>query len=179
MYACCARSWVRSPGRLPFRKAAGWFLLLITTGVALLSAGGADAGDFGASFTVAGKVTAERRLDVASLDKLPQHAFMTNTPWTKEPHKYSGPLLRDVLAAVGASGTQLRATALNEYQITIPVDDALRHDVIVAHRIDDRLIPVRERGPFFIIYPFDADHRLQEGRYYERSIWQLKHLQVE
>ena len=38
--------------------------------------------------------------DLAMLQKLPQHSFTTMTPWDKQPIKFTGPLLRDVLAAV-------------------------------------------------------------------------------
>ena len=120
------------------------------------------------------------QLDMASLNKLPQHSFRTNTPWTREPHTYSGPLLRDVLALAGAQGgTIVKAVALNDYQISIPVEDAMRHELIVASQIDGQAIPVRERGPLFVIYPFDSSAELRSTRYYERSIWQLKAMRVE
>jgi hypothetical protein len=51
--------------------------------------------------------------------------------------------------------------------------------VIVAHRIDGQPIPVRERGPFFVIYPFDQAPELRNARYYQRSIWQLEAVEIE
>lgn len=137
-----------------------------------------------ASLTVSGKIgeggpTRKVVLDLAALERLPQHSFSTNSPWTKTPHKYTGPLLRDVLALVKSSGTQIHAIALNEYKVTIPVDDARRFDMIVAHRINDKPIPIRERGPFFVIYPFDQRPELQRADYYNRSIWQLKSILIE
>jgi hypothetical protein len=121
------------------------------------------------------------RLSLADLKKLPQHSFVTNTPWTREPHMYAGPLLRDVLVAAGAdlSATTIRAVALNDYQISIPLKDALSHPVIVAHQRDGKPMPVRDRGPLFIIYPFDSDADLQSTRFYQRAIWQLKSIQVD
>jgi hypothetical protein len=118
-------------------------------------------------------------LDLAALARLPQHSFRTNSPWTKTPQTYSGPLLRDVLALAGVRGTSIKAQALNEYQVTIPVEDAHTHNMIIAQQIEGKPIPVRERGPLFIIYPFDSKAELQESRYYDRSIWQLMSLQVD
>lgn len=134
--------------------------------------------------TVGGAITqrnqgARAAFDIAMLEALPQHRFVTRTPWDDGPVAFSGPRLRDVLAAVGARGQQLRATALNDYRITIPVDDALRYDVIVATRKNDAPMAVRDKGPLFIVYPFDSDPALRDKRYYERSIWQLKALDVE
>lgn len=118
-------------------------------------------------------------LTAAVLEKLPQKSFTTNAPWTKAPQTYTGVLLRDLLAHLGASGSQLQATALNDYAATIPVDDARQFDVIVAYKIDGQPIPVRDRGPLLIMYPFDSKPELQHRRYYERSIWQLKSVNVQ
>lgn len=118
-------------------------------------------------------------LDMRDLQALPQHSFSTATPWTKTVQKYTGPLLRDVLARARARGADIRATALNDYQVTIPAADAQAYDMIVALQIDGKPIAVRDRGPLFVIYPFDSKPELQNSRYYERSIWQLKSMQVD
>lgn len=134
--------------------------------------------------TVSGKVGAPNRgakavFDLAMLEALPQKTFTTMTPWDKTPVKFSGPLLRDVLAAVKAQGTTLKALALNDYKITIPLEDAAQFDMVLAHRMNDRPIPVRTKGPLFVVYPFDSDPSLQNPVYYERSIWQLGGLEID
>lgn len=118
------------------------------------------------------------RLTLADLEALPQHAFSTRSPWSKEARHYAGPLLRDVLQRAGVHGKTIHAAALNDYQITIPIED-VRQDVIVAVRVDGKPIPVREQGPFFVIYPFDQKPELRQSRYYQRSIWQLKSLRLD
>lgn len=134
--------------------------------------------------TISGKLGAPNRgdkavLDIAMLAALPQKTFTTMTPWEKSPVKFSGPLLRDVLAAVKAQGTVLKAVALNDYKITIPLEDTTRFDMVLAHRMNDRPIPVRTKGPLFIVYPFDSNPTLQSSTYYERSIWQLGGLEID
>jgi hypothetical protein len=116
--------------------------------------------------------------DMAMLEALPQHSFSTKTPWFKEPRRFTGPLLRDVLALVGAHGSTLRLGALNDYRIDVPADDAKRFEVTLARLIDDRPITVREKGPLFMIYPFDSDAALRNALYYSRSVWQLKMIDV-
>lgn len=129
---------------------------------------------------VSGKIGAgQASFDLAALDRLPQHRFTTRTPWDNGPVTFSGPLLRDVLAAVQAQGSELKATALNDYRISIPVSDAQRFDLMLATRIGGVTIPVRTKGPLFIVYPFDTDRQLQSNTYYERSIWQLKSIEVQ
>jgi hypothetical protein len=113
------------------------------------------------------------------LEQLPQHSFVTRTPWYSTPRKFTGPLLRDVLAAAGAQGTNLRAIALNDYRVDLPFDDTQRYDVLLARLLDDKPMPVRDKGPLFIIYPFDAHSELRNTVYYSRSAWQLKTIDVQ
>lgn len=134
--------------------------------------------------TISGNVAEKNQagaavFDLAMLEALPQKSFVTKTPWDKQATKFTGPLLRDVLAAAKATGTTLTAFALNDYKTSIPVDDARQFDVIVAHRINDQPISVRTKGPLFIIYPFDSVPELKASKYYGRSAWQLKSLSVD
>jgi len=118
------------------------------------------------------------QFDMGLLEQLPQTSFSTATPWYTQPRKFTGPLLRDVLARAGASGTTLRAVALNDYWVDIPFDDVVRHDVIVARLLDDKPMAVRDKGPLFVIYPFDARPELRTPVYYGRSAWQLRSIEV-
>lgn len=116
--------------------------------------------------------------DMAALEALPQQTFRTSTPWYPKPVSFTGPLLRDVLAAAGARGQTLRAVALNDYKVELPIADAARFDVIVARLLDGKPMPVRERGPLFIVYPFDTSVELKSEKYYSRSAWQLRRIEV-
>ena len=118
-------------------------------------------------------------LDMKALQALPQKSFTTQTPWAQKPVTFTGPLLRDVLHLVKSKGHHIRAVALNDYRVKLPVSDAMAHDVVVAWQMNGKPIPVRTKGPLFIIYPFDAKKELQHKTYYERSIWQLKAIEVE
>jgi hypothetical protein len=119
------------------------------------------------------------QFDMAMLEQLPQQSFVTRTPWYASPRKFTGPLLRDVLAACDAQGSNVRAVALNDYRVDLPFEDAQRFDVLVARLIDDKPMAVRDKGPLFIIYPFDSSPELRSTVYYSRSAWQLKTLQVQ
>jgi hypothetical protein len=118
--------------------------------------------------------------DMKMLEKLPQKTFTTQTPWYPKPVTFTGPLLRDVLAAAGATkGSKIVATALNDYKTDIPFEDATKFDSIVAHLLDNKPMPIREKGPLFIVYPFDSTRELRAEVYYNRSAWQLHSLKVQ
>lgn len=133
---------------------------------------------------VSGKIAVKNagetaRFDMKMIEALPQHSFTTSTPWFDKPVKFTGPLLSDVLAAVKASGTTVSAVAINDYKVSIPMTDATKFKMILARQIDDKPIPVREKGPLFVVYPFDTSAELRTSTFYERSIWQLKALEVQ
>lgn len=117
------------------------------------------------------------RFDMKMIEALPQHSFTTRTPWFDKPVTFTGPLLADVLAAVKANGTTVSAIAINDYKISIPVSDT-QHKPIVARLLDGKPMPVREKGPLFVVYPFDSNPALRSSTYYERSIWQLKAIDI-
>jgi hypothetical protein len=134
--------------------------------------------------TVSGKIAVKNQgeratFDMAMLEALPQHSFTTRTPWFAKPVKFTGPLLADVLAAVKASGTTISAVAINDYKISIPLTDTRKYEVVVARLIDGQPMPVREKGPLFVVYPFDSAAELRTSTFYERSIWQLKALDIQ
>jgi hypothetical protein len=116
--------------------------------------------------------------DMAMLAALPQHSFTTNTPWYKEKKKFTGPLLRDVLDAAGARGDTIKAGALNNFKVDIAVADTRKFPMLLALLMDDQPMRVRDKGPLFIIYPFDADPALRSTHYYNRSVWQLRSIEV-
>jgi hypothetical protein len=134
--------------------------------------------------TVSGKVTATNNgltaaLSMVMLEALPQKTFTTKTPWYPAAVEFTGPLLRDVLAVAGAKGDKVVALALNDYKTEIPMSDAIQYDMIVARLLNGKPMLIRDRGPLFIVYPFDTKPELQAERYYNRSAWQLSRLIVQ
>ena len=119
--------------------------------------------------------------DMARIERLPQRTVRTSTPWYTRPREFTGPLLRDLLAEAGlpaAGGTTARCIALNDYRVDIPLEDARRIDVVVARLLDGKPMSVREKGPLFVIYPFDDRPELRTSVYFGRCIWQLKAIEV-
>ncbi|WP_051709991.1 molybdopterin-dependent oxidoreductase [Andreprevotia chitinilytica] len=134
--------------------------------------------------TLTGKVVQKNHGEAADFDddmlgRLPQKKMTVPTPWYPTPQTFEGPLLRDVLKAAGASGAKLDFKALNDYTITIPGEDADKYDVIVARRLNGKPMSIREKGPLFVMYPFDTKPELREGEFYRRCAWQLSQIVVE
>lgn len=117
--------------------------------------------------------------DLEMLRALPQHDVVDTLGFVKEPSRYTGPLLRDVLAAVGVSGSTIKATALfNSYHAELPFEHVIKFDVIIACFMDGKPIPVRTLGPLIIVYPFDSHPELKTDAYYSFCVWQLRTIEV-
>ncbi|ALN75662.1 MULTISPECIES: molybdopterin-dependent oxidoreductase [unclassified Aureimonas] len=118
------------------------------------------------------------RFDLAALEAIGGRSATMETPWTDGPTQFSGPFLRNVLAEVGAKGSKVQLIALNDYAADIPVGDATGLDTILATRMNGKPLSVRDKGPLFLIYPFDQSPDLYNEKYFSRSVWQIKEIRV-
>lgn len=128
--------------------------------------------------TVTGSNGEQAAFDQGMLDALPQHETITHTPWHDGQQVFSGPLFRTVLEAAGAEGETATVVAINDYAADLPRADIETIPVILATRRNGELMTVRENGPIFVIYPFDAQPELFNEVYFGRSVWQVKAIVV-
>jgi hypothetical protein len=118
------------------------------------------------------------QFDLAMIEALPQRQTRATTPWFEGPQQFTGPLLSDLMAAVGASGSALRIVAVNDYAATMPWEDLREVPVILAVRHNGQTMSVRGKGPLFVIYPFDEYPHLRDEVYFSRSVWQVVRIEV-
>lgn len=117
-------------------------------------------------------------LDLDGLKTLPSETFETTTIWTEGTLKFTGVALRDLLDLVGAEGDTVVAEALNGYAVEIPISDLEAKVPVVAYLIDDEPFSRRDKGPLWIVYPYDLDASYKSEVAYAYSIWQLQRLTV-
>ena len=133
--------------------------------------------------TVTGKIAVTNDSGKAVFDRqmieaLGETGFSTSTPWYDGSHKFEGVPLAKLLDTVGSAGDRLVVTALNDYVTEIPAADARKFGVILALKRDGQYMPVSDKGPIFIIYPFDDNSELKAQVYYKRSAWQVSRIEV-
>ena len=117
--------------------------------------------------------------DQSMLEDIGLTSMRTSTIWTDGVKEFAGPLARDVLAMVGAKGSNVVATALNDYKVTIPVSDFENYPVLLALSMDGQKLSRRDKGPMWIVYPRDEYPELASPETNTKWIWQLKELVVE
>lgn len=133
--------------------------------------------------TVAGSIGVSNKdgtaqFDRAMLESLGSVSFQTTTPWYSGPVTFEGVPLAKVLEAVDAKGQTLVAVALNNYSAELPIEDATKYNVILALKRNGEYMSVRDKGPLFIVYPYDSDPELKNQKFYSRSVWQLSRIEV-
>jgi hypothetical protein len=116
--------------------------------------------------------------DMPLLESVGIESFTTKTPWYRGPVTFSGVPMSRLLQFVGATGTNLSVTALNDYATDIPVEDFKTHPVLLATKRDGSYMPVKDKGPLFIVYNYDSNSELQHQRFYSRSAWQVVRMVV-
>lgn len=133
--------------------------------------------------TVSGKIAPKGGGDVVTFDRaqleaLGMQTMKTKTPWYPNIVTFEGIPLDTLLRTVGASGKTITAVALNDYASDIPVEDIAKYDVMLAIKRDGNYMPVSDKGPLFIVYPFDSNPELQNQKFFSRAVWQVSKIIV-
>lgn len=121
---------------------------------------------------------APRRLALSQIDAFGRVELITRTPWTMGLQRFAGLPIRQLLAAVDSRGTTIRAVALNDYAVSMPIAEVVAHDGFLAARQNDAPIPVRSRGPFWIIFPWSQRPELESAANRRRAVWQLQRMDI-
>lgn len=124
--------------------------------------------------TPGGQVLDQKVLSLEELDKLPQVTLNTKTPWTKGPQSFSGPSIDTLANLIGKPVSEARVLALNDYAAIIPASDWTEFKSILSTRHNGQIMRVREKGPFWIMYPIDENPEFGQQYYQSRMVWQVK-----
>lgn len=120
----------------------------------------------------------EARFDLAMIEALPKREIKTQNPWEQGVVTYQGVLLRDLLDYVKANGNVMSFVALNDFRADISVEDARTIDIVLAYKRNGEYMPVREKGPLFVVFPFTDDPALAVESRFAQSVWQVARITV-
>lgn len=119
----------------------------------------------------------------ADLSALPQVTFETQTIWTALAHRFAGPTLVAVLDAAGieelTDESVISLHALNDYTAWLHSSLISDSAPIIANRIDDAPFSVRDKGPLWVIFPYDQSPDYQTEVIFGVSVWQSYEITVD
>jgi len=123
---------------------------------------------------VDGTVQFDRQTFVA----IDESTVETTTVWTDGLQTFQGVSLHALTELLGVTEGKLLSTAVNDYTVEIPVADAVEGGPIIAHTRNGEEMSVRDKGPLWIIYPYDSSPDYRTAVIHARSIWQLDRIEV-
>ncbi|WP_223870812.1 molybdopterin-dependent oxidoreductase [Salipiger aestuarii] len=119
-----------------------------------------------------------RSFTMTELQALPVERFETKTIWTEGTQSFEGVPLAAVLDELGVTEGTVSAQAINDYAVDIPVDEITETAPIIAYHQNGGAMSRRDKGPLWLVYPYDSHPELQSEVIYSRSIWQMDRLSV-
>jgi hypothetical protein len=130
--------------------------------------------------TVTGNIIsgADVNMTLADIEALGTARIVTTTPWHDGEVTFEGVPMSRLMEAVGANGTVAFVHALNNYSSEVPLSDFTRFEPILAYKMDGQEMSIADKGPLFIIYPYDDAAELRSELYYSRSAWQVRSIEI-
>lgn len=111
--------------------------------------------------------------DLEALEAMESVTFETSTIWSEGPQVFTGVSLHTFVAELQIDEGVLLASAINDYTVEIPTSDAVTGGPIIAYLRNGSSMSVRDKGPLWVVYPYDSKAEYQSETIYSRSIWQL------
>ncbi len=106
--------------------------------------------------------------------------FQTPLPWFSTPQTFTAVKLLDVLRyfhAENAKGVQLYA--LNDYSSEISIDDIKRYQPYLVYKMNNALMRIRDKGPYWLVYDLARYPKLNTEQYWQQMTWQIATLVIE
>ncbi len=130
--------------------------------------------------SVTGNVTGgEINLTLEQIEAMGSASIVTTTPWHDGLTTFEGVPMARFLDAVGAQRTTAYVHALNDFSIDIPLSDLTRFDAIMAFKTDGEYMGIANKGPLFIVFPYDDVSEVRNELFYARSVWQIHSIEIE
>lgn len=124
----------------------------------------------------AGGTAVKTEYDLAALQALPKSSFETKTEWTEGVQTFEGVEVQALMAALGVTSGTMTATAADGYMLEIPAAEMMISGPIVAYSMNGAALPA-DKGPLWIVYPYDRAPEFNTEDTVSRSIWALTQIE--
>jgi hypothetical protein len=115
--------------------------------------------------------------DRPMLLRLKQGSVTAQTPELDRSATFTGPLLKEVLATVGAARAKVRAMAVNGFEGWLSPEDIDRSDWILTLAADGKPLGLGQQGPIWLLKPLaEGESRSEDRR--GHWVWAVMYLHV-
>jgi hypothetical protein len=116
--------------------------------------------------------------DRADLAAMRTVVFRTSTIWTDGVIEFRGVPLSEIVRLTGVTDGEVMMSAANDYVTDIPISEIEPDAPIVSYAMDGKPMSLREKGPLWVVYPYDLDVDYQSEVVFTRSVWQLTAIEI-
>lgn len=113
------------------------------------------------------------------LESLGSSELETSTTWTDGAQRFQGVLLSRIAEEFGVTAGKVVVRAINDYEAVIEVAEILKYPVLLATRQNGERMPVRDKGPAWIVYPRDQYSELAGEEHNYKWVWQVMSIRFE
>ncbi|MEE3100644.1 MAG: molybdopterin-dependent oxidoreductase, partial [Pseudomonadota bacterium] len=113
------------------------------------------------------------RIALDRLSAMPQTEVKAVTPWTEGEVTFGGVAFDAFARSLGIGGGAVILRALNAYEISLDVEQVIADGGVLALRMDGRPIPVRDKGPVWLVFPSVERPDLAASDKTHMWIWQI------
>jgi hypothetical protein len=110
---------------------------------------------------------------------MPQKEITTSLPWVDGKSVYSGVTLQTILETIDLPiSSQVTFVALNDYKIAVPKEDFDDYHPIIAIKQNGEFMSVRDKGPYWLIYPLSSNPSINNTDFHAKMIWQIRDIHL-
>ncbi len=118
-----------------------------------------------------------RVVSMEELESIGVSGFRTTTTWTDGAQEFTGVLLSDIATANSVSTGTVIVKAINDYQAEIELAEIMSAPVLLATRMNGERMSVRDKGPYWVVYPRDDHPEFADERHNFKWVWQVDSLE--
>lgn len=117
---------------------------------------------------------------LSQLQALPQRELTTRHPWSEQRHTYKGADLSALLANLfaGQHIHTLYLQSLNGFSVAVNWQQLAPYQPMLAWSEDDIIMSRRNKGPLWLMLPYERLPEIQQAEFLHYMAWQLNHITV-
>jgi len=135
--------------------------------------------------TVTGKIGTTNQdksivMDRDMIESVGQIEYKVTDPFENKVYTYRGPMMSDLLNLwkVTQDAQTLKISALDDYEVDVPLAEVRKYPVIFALQQEGQYMPTSTRGPAMLVFPYD-NFKFDTTVYNNYWAWQIKSIDVE
>lgn len=117
---------------------------------------------------------------LSELQAFTQSNITTAHPWSTEPQSYLGVDMNALFGSLFSNRRvlSLQLEALNDFSVAVDWSQVAPFSPILAWQENGKIMTRRNKGPLWLMLPFDRASKVQQANFLHLMAWQLRAIRV-